>query len=303
MGLMEKRLFQTKEELQSYLTSKGFTIANNKMTWDDMTHNTNAYWTVANDGTMNFHTSSGESAFYYNLVDFSNNQKCACVFIELANDGCALYLSPVPSTFTLSDVTISCANNYQSDGEGGYEKIEGQDLQNGLVVLTPAENDGYWRYSWRDKDITVVAWDVDDCRTRTLKAQEITNQELTSVPGCLTMGHVYLDYGDWSNYIFIILLAEISAPGRIFKMNGQKYITFTDNSTIQAPAFRLPPEASGHNVSTSTDEYSPILTYKVGDYCIYNGKLWRCIQNIDTPEVFDNTKWIITTVHDEILGS
>ena len=303
MGIMEKRLFRTKEELQAYLTAKGFTIANNKMTWNHMTHTTNAYWTVANDGIMNFHTSSDDTAFYYNIVDFSNDQQCACVFIELANNGCALYLSPLPSTATIADVTLSCANNYQSDGEGGYEKIEGQDLQNGLVVVTPPEEDGYWRYSWRDKDITGVFWDVDNCRDHTSKAQEITNKPLNTMYGCVTLGKTYLHYGDWSQYIFTQLVGDLSVPGCIFKMNGQKYIVFTDNPSYQCPAFRLPPEANGYNLSDSTDEYSPLLTYKVGDYCIYNGKLWRCIQAVETPGVFDNTKWTITTVTQEILRS
>lgn len=303
MAKMEKHLFNTKEELQTYLTNKGFVISNNQMKWD-MVPQSSSYWTVTSDGTMNFHTSSGENAFYYNLTDFSNEQICGCIFIELANNGCALYLTPLPKDFSINDLTVCCANNYTIDEEtGDYVKTEGVYLQNGLVVCTPAEKDGYWRYSWRDVDPSSFYWTVDNCRNKTTKSVEIPNKPMIPADDCVSITHAFLDSGDWSDYIFVQALGEITAPGHIFLMNGQKYIAFTDNTIYQAPVFRLAPEEIKVNISTSTQEYSTITTYKYGDYCIFNGLLWRCIEDITTPGAFDSTKWTITTVNAEIMRS
>ncbi len=40
-----------------------------------------------------------------------------------------------------------------------------------------------------------------------------------------------------------------------------------------------------------SDEYSAAATYAVGDYCIYNNTLYKCITAINTPEEWDATKW------------
>lgn len=40
-----------------------------------------------------------------------------------------------------------------------------------------------------------------------------------------------------------------------------------------------------------SDAYSTSTTYNVGDYCIYQDKLYRCITTVATAEVFDSDKW------------
>lgn len=40
-----------------------------------------------------------------------------------------------------------------------------------------------------------------------------------------------------------------------------------------------------------SDAYDDSLTYNVGDYCIYDDKLKKCITEITTAESFDNSKW------------
>lgn len=49
------------------------------------------------------------------------------------------------------------------------------------------------------------------------------------------------------------------------------------------------------------DEYSSTSTYVVGDYCIYNNKLYVCNTAIATAEEFDSTKWTETSV-DELIS-
>jgi len=43
-------------------------------------------------------------------------------------------------------------------------------------------------------------------------------------------------------------------------------------------------------------EYSPYATYAVGQFVVYNNVLWECIEEIDTPEEWDITKWRTTTI-------
>lgn len=50
-----------------------------------------------------------------------------------------------------------------------------------------------------------------------------------------------------------------------------------------------------------SDVYDNTKTYVVGDYCIYDNQLYKCIAAITTPEDFDVTKWSKTTVDDEMI--
>ena len=43
-------------------------------------------------------------------------------------------------------------------------------------------------------------------------------------------------------------------------------------------------------------EYNSTSTYSVNDYCIYNNNLYRCINNISTPESFNTSNWELVTV-------
>ena len=44
------------------------------------------------------------------------------------------------------------------------------------------------------------------------------------------------------------------------------------------------------------DTYSAAATYAVGDYCIYNNALYKCITAINTPEEWDATKWELVQI-------
>lgn len=49
-----------------------------------------------------------------------------------------------------------------------------------------------------------------------------------------------------------------------------------------------------------SEVYSTSKTYNVGDYCIYQDKLYRCITTVATAEVFDSDKWEQVNVTNEI---
>ena len=50
----------------------------------------------------------------------------------------------------------------------------------------------------------------------------------------------------------------------------------------------------------SSDAYDNSKSYGVGDYCIYDNKLYRCITAIESAEAFNITKWEQTTVGKEV---
>lgn len=49
-----------------------------------------------------------------------------------------------------------------------------------------------------------------------------------------------------------------------------------------------------------SEVYSTSKTYNVGDYCIYQDKLYRCITTVATAEVFDSDKWEQVNITNEL---
>lgn len=301
MSTIEKNIFYDYPTLKTYLTSKGFLFSDSdtKMRWGSS--NSQCYWTIdTTTGIMNFHKSDNTGdAFYHNLTNWGTGKEwCGCIFITLADGGCVLYLTPLPIYTSIQNLTVCCTNNFHYDSE--QEQIVDDDnlLENGLVAVTPAEQDGYWRYTWRSQDCTEGHWywDIDDGQGYTSQGSEIPCAELLPCNNVVTLSKAFLQNGRFSNNIYTQVLGELIIPSMIFKINGQKFINFCDNTTHRCPVFRLPAEEQGINISTSTEEYSNLKTYKINDYCIYNNLLYRCIATVSTPEPFDDRKWVVTTV-------
>lgn len=61
--------------------------------------------------------------------------------------------------------------------------------------------------------------------------------------------------------------------------------------------------ASDESQSNLADAYSAIETYSEGDYRIHNGTLYKCLEDIDTPEEWDSTKWESCLITDEMATS
>ena len=47
-------------------------------------------------------------------------------------------------------------------------------------------------------------------------------------------------------------------------------------------------------------EYNSSFAYLVGDYVVYNNKLYMCITNIPTGEEWDEAHWTETTIMDAV---
>lgn len=65
------------------------------------------------------------------------------------------------------------------------------------------------------------------------------------------------------------------------------------NETIKI-AFNDQVDDLNEVVENIASEYNNTLTYKVGDYCMYENKLYKCITEITTAESFDSNKWELT---------
>lgn len=48
------------------------------------------------------------------------------------------------------------------------------------------------------------------------------------------------------------------------------------------------------------DEYDSTATYEIGDFCIYNNKLYRCTTAISTAEAWNSSHWEETSVEEEL---
>ena len=123
MSVFEKHIFQTWADLQTFLISKQFTIANNKITYSLAPNTTKCYWSYDSEGTINFVDSLGNNAFYHNLTDFANDKYCGCVWIELKDNGFILFLSPVATDFDITNLTLCCVNNYHCSGTANHIPI------------------------------------------------------------------------------------------------------------------------------------------------------------------------------------
>lgn len=293
-----KNIYSSFSDLTTALTSLGFTISDGQMRWHNAP-SAQCYWTIdTTNGTINFKTSTNEDAFQNPIVDFSHFPYAGMQFIDLENGGCILYLTPLSDSMSdISDLKMTCANNYDDQGD-----VTPDTLVNGLIVCTPAEADNRYRFSWRDKDVTQgFRWDIDDTNSRVTKGVEFPVANLVVAPHLVTLQKIYLNGGFWSENIYSMVLGEVDEPIEtiIFKINGQKFIRFTDNTTLRCPVFKLPIERETVNDPRSTEEYSPKKVYHVGDYCIHEGLLYKCVTEVSVPTPFDSTNWTITTVYNE----
>lgn len=56
------------------------------------------------------------------------------------------------------------------------------------------------------------------------------------------------------------------------------------------------------SVADICEEFSKLSTYDVGDYCIYENVLFKCVEPVTVEGDWDSTKWIATSVTKEIAS-
>lgn len=307
---LKKTLKYNFSDVLDYLEELGFTVntSSGKILWGEADNTTNCYWKITNN-TINFIRTDGEFAFNKSLVDFNmtkevdeetiNLNVCAIVFIPLVHDGCALYLGMVPEGTHITDITFCCENGNSL-------------LNNGLVVCSAPEADNHWYYGWNHHDTTIdtnvdgeLKWCLDNGHNNYEygdNISQIPRKQVIPSPMSITLVRSYLNFGDWSENFRVQVTGDLMVPGCVFKIEGQKYIVFTNNLTTRAPAYKMPAESAIMNLATSTEEYSSLKLYAVGDYCIFEKYLYKCIDAVLVPEPFNENKWRRTTVHDELIA-
>jgi len=277
---IERHIYSNWSDLSTYLTSKGFTVANNKIYWI-ASGLLNCYWSVTNDGIINFVNSNNEPVFDEDLVDFTGGKYAGVIFVPLIDNGCILYLTTLDE-YDLTTLTLQAF---------------------GSIIVTPPdeEGDNKWYYTWMNIESDISCWYTDN---GTICVADNICPHKKIIPGdtCTTIVKGFLDSGYWSKYIFNVIMGELTPPNMVFKLNGQRYLCLiTEDSDVfyRSPCFRLIANPETPNPTTSTEAYSPYKTYAVGDYCIYEGLLWKCIIAAESAEPFHRSKWEITTVDAE----
>lgn len=338
---IDKGIVSDFEELKARLRKLGFTISGGKMRWGEAPQDSNCYWTVnsATDKlTINFQNSQGNKVFHEPLVhmavdtsetpypgytpefdpNYNDRTKAGFIFIKLMGGGCLLYLTPIhKDDDTLQYLYPSCYVDKTQTHKNGV-KVK----NNGIVICTPAEEDGKWRYSWRNDEgydgiypfdssqgyrretRGFFKWCIDNTQDTMSVGEEFPIANLIPAEMTLAMAKTYFSNGYWSNNIYNAISGNPPSDGvgTIFKINNQRYIIITDNNIWRCPVFKLPIEETKQNLSTSTEEYSQYKFYAVGDYCIYNGLLYKCIREVNQTGSFDDAYWKITTVYNEMHG-
>ena len=84
----------------------------------------------------------------------------------------------------------------------------------------------------------------------------------------------------------------ISAPGAFALYEDMKTLENTFSEKIKG---------LDDNLGNSENVYSDKATYVLGDYCIYNGQMYKCISPIDEPEEWNELHWEKTTMAKELV--
>ena len=329
--ILERRLLESYTDLKAYFLSKGFTISNDgKMRWGEANQNSLCYWQFDDSvEELNFIDSNGNEIFPFSLCDFNLDRITGVALLNLKDDGIAVNITPLNEGTSATDFTISCALGYSVNNAGQIIMNESVP-QNGLVVCTPAEQDGKWRYSWRATPAvntnqncwlpSSFIWTIDNTNGSVIPGREISTVSRWELSNVITITKTFLSEGFWSDYIYTQVVGINESPGRIITTNGQKYITLCPETLTECdaggtvydkynspprrcPCFPLEPDRILINNSSSTEPYSRYTKYKQKDYCTYNGLVYRCLSNIDVPEPFNTSHWTVTTVPDELLNN
>ena len=74
----------------------------------------------------------------------------------------------------------------------------------------------------------------------------------------------------------------------------------TTNKTITGAINEVAQGGGGGGTDVIADDFDSTSTYAVGDYCIYNGSLYKCTTAVTTAGDWDSSDWTETLVMDEV---
>ena len=89
-----------------------------------------------------------------------------------------------------------------------------------------------------------------------------------------------------------ITMADYKALTTAEKENGVTYNIYDDDGTY-----------GDYSIFEVAPAYDNTKTYAVGDYCVYDFKLYKCTTAVTTAEDFDDTKWTAVKAMNEISNT
>lgn len=352
----DKKFFLYPSDLKIYLEELGFVIdEENHMRWGYADQDSACYWIWDDNSGVTEFLDSNETSVFYDPIsrwpsrdpstgDITTFRTTGVVFCALKNNGCIINFKTFDASYLTDGAgptgqTMNIARDMQNEFTISCQLLNYAEhySQNALIACTPAEEDGRWRYSWRNQmyssNVTTpnsyyppsFQWIIDNGLPGNVSA--LPSVQRWDVQFALALSKVYLPQGSLSNNIYMQVMGDNEVPGMVFTINGQRYISLCPESLNEAYfcykdsegqiiydsdapqrdsllyrpiCFLLADDEQTVNNHTSTQAYNQNTLYRIGDYCIYNGLLYICTTNIDSPEPWDMSHWEVTTVSEEL---
>ena len=197
-------------------------------------------------------------------------------------------------------------------------------LDDNIDLIAYAYNETKARYNTTIQNISFT-WNEDKTactlngvNTSSSPVNQYFFGSTTTIPSVVTPGETYYVSVSTTNpqvvFGFYTYIDGTFASAYIFNTNGVFTIPSTTTGILGFVGLRANQTANNDVISNFgiqkyptrvvqdmiSDEYNSSLTYSSGDYCIYNGKFYKCITSILTPEEWTPSKWTETKIGTEI---
>ena len=132
------------------------------------------------------------------------------------------------------------------------------------------------------------------------------NGEFTNVRPTLPTAQIYIGMVICSSATVGSIFIDLRHVPKLTSLSDVKEEIYTDGDV---PVFnetnrRFEKQNIVSEVGISDyEEYNPSITYEIGAIRTYQGKLYKCISNIISPEQFNNSNWTKTSINEIITNS
>ena len=132
------------------------------------------------------------------------------------------------------------------------------------------------------------------------------NGEFTNVRPTLPTAQIYIGMVICSSATVGSIFIDLRHVPKLTSLSDVKEEIYTDGDV---PVFnetnrRFEKQNIVSEVGISDyEEYNPSITYETGEIRTYQGKLYKCISDIISPEQFNNSNWVETSVNEIITNS
>ena len=143
---------------------------------------------------------------------------------------------------------------------------------------------------------TVAQTAVNAAQTATTKASEASTSA-TAAAGSASTASTKASEASASATTASTKASEASASATSASTSAGTATTKAGEASASATAASTSASAAA---SHTADVYDATATYAVGDYCVYNSQLYKCVADITTAEAWTAAHWTATNVMDEV---